>query len=214
MSKYGHRTGNWHEAIVNKLGGEDVADAFLRGEYELIKIAQAIETALLEFVDTVVIWATPGKLVAKERFVINTDRNAPVKINFLGRNFTAWFLSGDGKIEDTITEQTLYYHKLRQSSVDSPIIDELGGEAKAETTLSEMFCPMVHQRHGEDGALLNNDRSNIFYIRDQNGVLRAVGVSWDGDGWYVDAYSVDGLGGWRGGAQVFSRNSVLGNSEP
>jgi hypothetical protein len=32
MSKYGHRTQNWFEAIVNKLGGEDKAEAFLRGE--------------------------------------------------------------------------------------------------------------------------------------------------------------------------------------
>jgi len=32
MSKYGHKPGNWFEAIVNKLGGEEAADAFLRGE--------------------------------------------------------------------------------------------------------------------------------------------------------------------------------------
>ena len=32
MSKYGHRTHNWFESIVNKLGGEAAADAFLRGE--------------------------------------------------------------------------------------------------------------------------------------------------------------------------------------
>ena len=31
-SRFGHRTHNWFEAIVNKLGGEDSADAFLRGE--------------------------------------------------------------------------------------------------------------------------------------------------------------------------------------
>ena len=32
MNKYGHRTMNWFEAIVNKIGGEEAADAFLRGE--------------------------------------------------------------------------------------------------------------------------------------------------------------------------------------
>ena len=32
MSKYGHKTGNWFEAIINKLGGEDGAEQFLRGE--------------------------------------------------------------------------------------------------------------------------------------------------------------------------------------
>ena len=32
MSKYGHRNHDWFEAIVNKLGGEEMAEAFLRGE--------------------------------------------------------------------------------------------------------------------------------------------------------------------------------------
>jgi hypothetical protein len=32
MSKYGHRSINWFEAIVNKLGGENAAERFLRGE--------------------------------------------------------------------------------------------------------------------------------------------------------------------------------------
>jgi len=32
MSKYGHKTGNWFEAIANKLGGEEGAEKFLRGE--------------------------------------------------------------------------------------------------------------------------------------------------------------------------------------
>lgn len=32
MSKYGHRPHNWFEAIVNKLGGEEKAERFLRGE--------------------------------------------------------------------------------------------------------------------------------------------------------------------------------------
>ncbi|MBU1557732.1 hypothetical protein KKC45_02115 [Patescibacteria group bacterium] len=32
MSKYGHLTGNWFEAVINRLGGEEGAKAFLRGE--------------------------------------------------------------------------------------------------------------------------------------------------------------------------------------
>ena len=32
MSKYGHRPGNWFEAIVNMLGGEEAAEKFLRSE--------------------------------------------------------------------------------------------------------------------------------------------------------------------------------------
>ncbi len=32
MSKYGHRSHNWFEEIVNKFGGEEAAERFLRGE--------------------------------------------------------------------------------------------------------------------------------------------------------------------------------------
>ena len=170
-------------------------------------------TSILELVSTVGVAATTSKLVAKEKFVVNTKRNAPVKISYLGDNFTAWFLNGDGKTEDPISEQTLRYHKLRKSSVDGPIIEELGGEAKAETTLSEMFSLMEKQKHGEDGVLLNNGYANIFYIRDNAGVLRAVDVDWFGVGWFVHAISVEFPYGWFDGGQVFSRNSVLESSE-
>ena len=96
--------------------------------------------SILELVSTIVVNATTGKFVAKEKFVRYTGRKAKVKISYLGDNFTEWFLSGSGKTEDPISEQTLRYHKLRKSSVDGPIITELGGEAKAETTLSEMLA--------------------------------------------------------------------------
>jgi len=160
---------------------------------------------LLELVSTVVVSATTSKFVAKDKFVVNTKRNAPVKISAVWDNFTSWFLSGDGKTEDPISEQTLHYHKLRKSSVDSPIITELGGEEKSETTLTEMFSLMEKQKNGEDGVLLNNGYANIFYIRDQNGVLRAVRVRWRDDGWYVFALSVVISDGWSDGYRVFSR---------
>ncbi|MFH1631831.1 MAG: hypothetical protein ABIA47_02270 [bacterium] len=41
MSKYGHRKHNWFEAIVNKLGGEQKAEAFLRGELEVVEVERA-----------------------------------------------------------------------------------------------------------------------------------------------------------------------------
>lgn len=154
------------------------------------------------------------KFVAKDRFVFNTKHNAQVKISAVWGNFTNWFLSGKGKTEDPISEQTLRYHKLRQSSVDGPIITELGDEDKALTTLSEMFFLMEKQKNGEDGVLLNNGYGNIFYIKDQNGVLRTVDVRWCDDGWDVDANSVEDPSRWYDGYQVFSRNSVLESSEP
>lgn len=170
--------------------------------------------SVLEFVSTVVVPATTSRFVAKEKFVRDTGRNTVVKISYLGDNFTTWFLSGDGKTEGPISEQTLRCHKLRQTSVDGPIIAELGGAEKSETTLAEMFALMEKQGKGEDGVLLNNSYANIFYIKNQNGVLPAVHVSWHGSGWHISASSVDSPCGWDYGLQVFSRNSDLKSSTP
>jgi len=218
-------TGPLNQLIVN-LGGqegdqwEEELKKFLRKEPcwsngQVAQVTQPKPTpSILELVSTIVVNATTGKFVAKKKFVRDTGHEAKVKISYLGDNFTEWFLSGSGKTEDPISEQTLRYHKLRKSSVGGPIITELGGEAKAETTLSEMFSLMEKQKNGESGPLLNNGWWNIFYIKDQNGVLRAVDVFWLGDGWGVSAYSVEYPIGWDGGRQVFSRNSVLESSEP
>ena len=166
----------------------------------------------LKFVGTVLVPATTAKFVAKDKFVVNTERNAPVRISYLGDNFTAWFLNGDGKIEDPITEQTLHYYRLWQSSMDCPIITELGGAEKSETTLSEIFSLMEKQGKGKAGALLSNGDDNLFCVRGGTGVLSAVYVHWWwwGDGWSVDADSiVGGMHRWDDGDRVFSRNSAL-----
>jgi hypothetical protein len=164
-------------------------------------------SVVLELVGTVVAPATTSKFVASKKFVLDTSRKAKVRISYLGDNFTAWFLSGNGKVEDLISEQTLRCHKLRKFSIDGPIITELGGEAKAETTLSEMFSLMEKQKNGESGVLLNNGYANIFYVRDIAGALRAVCVGWNDGGWNVHARSVESPHVWHGGFQVFSRNS-------
>lgn len=163
------------------------------------------KVSIFEPISTIVVSATTDKFVAKEKFVINVKRNAPVRISYLGDNFKAWFLNGDGKTEDPITEQTLRYVKLRQPSLDGHIIEELGREAKAETTLSETFSLMEKQKYGEDGVLLNNGWANLFYIKDSTGVLRAVHVIWCGIGWRVGAGSVESQGWWSDGYRVFSR---------
>lgn len=103
---------------------------------------------LLELLGTVTIPATTGKFVAKDRLKVNTGKNAPVKISWLGENLKAWFLN---KEEELISETMLRYHELRKPSVDGPIIAELGDEAKVETTLAEMFALMERQRNGKSG---------------------------------------------------------------
>jgi hypothetical protein len=122
-------------------------------------------------------------------------------------NFRSWFLSGEGKIEEPVGDKELRYGKLVKGTVDGPIIQELDGEAKAETTLSEVFALMEKQPNREDGVLLTNGWANIFYVKDIEGVLRAVLVDWSGDGWGVGARSVGSPDDWDAGGRVFSRNS-------
>jgi len=197
---------NVDPAIIDWANTENGRVAFTRALELFVRCYQGsvVEAnKILEFISTVTTLATTTKFVAKDKFVININPNTLVKISYLGDNFTNWFLSGDGKTEDPISEQTLRYHKLRKSSVDGPIITELGGEEKSETTLTEMFSLMEKQKNVEDDVLLNNGYANIFYIRDQNGVLRTVDVRWYDDGWYVSTHSVEDQNRWDSGYHVF-----------
>lgn len=155
---------------------------------------------LLEFISTVTVSATTTNLLVRD-CIANLRKKRKV---YTGSNFENWFF--DKKMKP-ISKSELRYHKLRKSSVDNPIITELGGKDKAETTADEMLALIEMQANGESGALLNNGYANSFYIRDIKGVLRAVGCSWRGDGWYLGAGVVDYPSEWYAGRRVFSRNS-------
>ncbi|MFH1346732.1 MAG: hypothetical protein ABIH10_00590 [Spirochaetota bacterium] len=147
-----------------------------------------VGTVLLKFLGKVVVFATTEKFVARDKFVVNTGKNAPVKISYLGDEFREWFLD---KIEDLTDETVLHYAELTKPSVDDSIIVELGNTA--ETTLSAVYALMESQSNRKDGALLTNKYANLFYVRDVNGELRAVGVGWIGSGWGINASSVEHL---------------------
>jgi len=127
-----------------------------------------------------------------------------VKISFVSDYFKDCFY---GKTEEAFGGSTLNYGKLSRSSVDGPIIAALGGEAKAETAITEVYALMEAQKNGENGPLLTNGYANIFYVRDAKGVLRTVDVVWGDVGWYVYARDVTNPDTWYDDRQVFSRNS-------
>lgn len=60
MSKYGHRTINWFEAIVNKLGGEEAAEKLLRGELAVSEPPKPPILRLISGGESIVIAATSG----------------------------------------------------------------------------------------------------------------------------------------------------------
>ena len=190
------------EALFNKLGGINGVKRFLQDKTKVVE-AEEIVKKLLEPIGTVTILATKKKFVAKKKFIIDTSDKAKIKISYLGDNFKKWFLD---KAEEPIKETKLRYDRLTECSVDEPIITELGGEEKAETTLTEVFSLMEKQPNGKDGDLLNNGYANIFYVRDADGVLRAVNVNWNDGGWNVNANTVENPNRWNVGNVVFSRN--------
>lgn len=154
---------------------------------------------LLEELGTVVVPATDSPFVARERY--GHKAKPGVRISYLGDNFREWFL---GKTEEPTGETELRYAKLVKSSVDGPILAELGD--KAETTLAQIYH-LTLQSKGEEGVLLTNEWANIFYCRDVNGSLRVMFVACRDYDWRVRADSVENPNRWHDGHRVFSRNS-------
>jgi hypothetical protein len=169
-------------------------------------VAPADKTILSAIVATFIVPATTEKFVAQDKFKVDTGKEAKVKISYLEGDFEREFL---GKVEGPFAGSIICGRKLEKKSVDDPILQELGGNETAETTLTEMYAAMAAQPNGEDGCLLNNGRANIFYIKNITGALRAVFVGWDDGGWYVSVHSVEYPRAWFAGHRVFSRNSLV-----
>lgn len=124
-----------------------------------------------------------------------------VKIGWLDGKFKDKFLK---KVERDVASATIRVHRLVEKSLDQPILTELGADHK--TQLAHLWGALKRQPNGEAGPLLTNGCANIFYICGTDGKVWAVDARWDaGDGWYVDASSVDNPGKWDDGNQVFSR---------
>lgn len=198
--------------LVNRLAGKQGQKTWnnlkhlLRGEFE-VKLLP-----LIQWYSTTTTSATTEQFVAKDKFFNDLIRE--VKFYGIWDIFQHWFLDGKGKTEEPLDEQELRFGNLTkpaqhlpQKEGDIAIIPELGGEARAETTLTELWDLLIRQANGEDGVLLINGNANIFYIRDVKGVLRSVSVMWCNVAWYVRASSVGDLRGWDVGARIFSRNS-------
>jgi len=189
------------EAIGNRLGGERGIDRFLAGELIVSeKPRPTTEPRTFKVLRPMDLPAAPATFSADETFFA---KKPCVKISYLGDNFRSWFA---GAVEENAPSAPLVGFDLTQSAEDSEIIEDLGGEARAEVTLCEIWRLMQRQSSGEGGVLLTNGYANVFCVRGKDGVLRTVSVYWDGLGWGVDA---DALGDsrWLGGHRVFSRNS-------
>lgn len=197
-------TGPLKQLFVN-LAGEDGSE----WEEELKKFLrkESCWTSLFEAMETVSVPETSEAFIACKKFVCDTDPAVVAKIGIkhLNRNFMLWFLAGDGTIEDPMEEQTLRYAKLREDSLDGPIVAALGGGTKARTTLTAIYA-LIAQQAIERDALVCRDLANIFYVRDCAGILRTVSVHRVSGGWSICAHLLGGMGRWFKGCRVFSHN--------
>jgi len=151
---------------------------------------------LLEALDGALVPATQAPFVVRDQF-----RNASgVKFSTVWNEFKKRFFD---KVEAPAAEVTLRRHRLLALAPDGPIIAELGGASRAEGPVAAVFALLRRQPRGEDGFLQTNGYANIFYVRDEKGVLCAVRVGWDGEGWVVDAISVDDPLAWNGKHEIF-----------
>lgn len=173
---------------------ESLVSSAVKAGLKKTVVAAAVATALLVLVgNPVTIPLSTQPFIADEKLVVNTGSDAELKINYLGDNLKSLFLD---KVEESFAGSQLKVQKLSQNSVDGPIMNKLGGEAAAETTLCEMFEFLKNAPHA----------GYIFYIKDAGERLRAVNARWRADGWYLNACELHYPYEWDSDFCVVSRN--------
>lgn len=178
------------EAKVHKLIIEDKRAAkpiidYLQGVIDTAEPVFVEEKVLLVFESTWSIYSSRQPFVAENYLKVGVSLEAPIPIKRLGSNLV-WFLE---KIEEPVKEGKLRVDRLHKLSLDGPIIKDLGGEEKVETTLQEML-QFLTKAHKEDWY--------IFYIKDARGILRVVDAVWLDSGlvgWQIEAYEIGQRGG-------------------
>jgi len=137
-------------------------------------------------------------LSAREHFFDRPGFNSPYLVD---EDFRQWFFE---KVEFAQFACAYAFFKMITDGVDEAIIASLGGESLAETTLAGISFLTGQQRTGEGGVLLTNGHANVFYVRDQFGVLRAIAASWSGLHWDLNANALDSSHPWRSARRVFT----------
>ena len=165
-----------------------------------------MESKLLQLLNGDISVPAAPQFVAVERIkIIPADSvQAPVDSGEVGVSiiypaFQQWFMT---KIEEPISEFEVYSYQLLQDASDVYILPKLG--TRPEVTVASIFRLIRGQSKGEEGPLLVG-RLNIFYIRDNEGILRAVSLQWYHSRWNINANEIDHPLAWPVGVRVFSR---------
>ncbi len=186
------------QAIWNMVGGEEVIRAIVSGEAKLI----VRWLKIIDFVGKSTTSSKAEKFFVKYWFRLISEGG--ICCTYHDKDFKAWFLEDDGKIEDPTTEQVTRYGNLVVSSDNIRIIEEFGGKSKSETKLTVIYDLMWKQLGGEnEGDLLTDGNLNIFYARDVKRRLRCVSLRWY-RGWYIYACSIKDISKMPVGSRIFA----------
>jgi hypothetical protein len=186
MAKYPDVTAGQTESCINRLGGWDNFLRFIGGSGKVV--FDSILTLLREV-----------KLDAQSAVTTSEEYFEEAGVKWADENVKAQFIGLD--IPDTPASD-FCVRKLEHSSPDAPIVAELGGEEKAETSVA----------HFKDFLSKNRKSTEwfIFYLRGRGGKLWAVyalrnlrRADWD-----VGGHSVTSPFDWLAVDRVVSRKSA------
>lgn len=107
--------------------------------------------------------------------------------------------------ETTEVDLPRRHHELEKDAFDAEILADLGGEDKAKVSRAGIRKLTKLQESGQDGPLLANGCTNLFYVCNAGGLLLAQDVRWIDGGWRVAAYSAKRPFSWSAGTRVFCR---------
>ena len=126
-----------------------------------------------------------------------TESGAKVKIGLTGKDFDRWFVGGVSELK---------YSILTKPSANHEILTRLGD--KAITTLSNLAYLLSLHANGNNEVLLTEMYANIFYIRDQQDIIRAVSIYQNRlpCHWILYPVAITDSYKWSAGHRVFSRN--------
>jgi hypothetical protein len=168
--------------------------------YDRVKIlpVNLMPGPALKLVGIKILPRTKDDFVVKEKFVVNYNEwGAPVKIFMINDEFLQWF--GE-KVEKPRRKTKLYCYRLKQPSNIGQIVCDLGGCEEIATKFSIIYSLM--ERHHSNrfffswGDLISNGPTNVFFIRDINGILRIIDMHWSSYGWTIWARPLSESRSW------------------
>lgn len=170
--------------------------------------------ALFQPVGVITVRTGKRSFVPRRRFVQGNNDSKALKIDKLNPNFVNWFCREGVTVKNPAGTRKILYSILREESSLREIFDGLGGNTRAETTITEFYSILMgkmilgKQDTGEYSVLLKEgNKANIFYIEDHNGTIRPVCANFFGNGWYLYASHLGDSVKYAPGSRVFYLDS-------